>query len=888
MPVASEPAANRVGEYVIGRRIGVGGMAVVDAAYQPRVAGGRLVALKRIAAAFATDPSARRMFLREASIVTRLEHPNVVRTYDVGEIAGEAFIAMELLEGATVSQLQRATSDRVPLAMALRVVRDALRGLHAAHELCALGGAPLGLVHQDVSPQNIHVAYEGTTRILDFGVARLASVDASRTDSIRGKPCYLAPEQLNGGSIDRRADVFAMGIVLHELLTGAYLFPRASLDAAYAAILTGAIAPPRATNPEVSEAIDAVVRKALARAPRDRFATAEEMRMALAEAQERSGVAEVDVASLGAWTRALVPPAWTRAEIELAVTGGEAEGEPTEVEGDAATLPPRASARKQGSPAAVEQTVRRAVQRASRTPRTAYAIAGAAVALGVTAVAFGPALLRVSTRAHAVPAPIATTAAPPCSARACSASHGGEAYTCRAADQTCVPIASPDCTPMYEPGDLEADDTVWFGAMFPTRGPATEANGPMNMAGTDFARQEIARETHLIEGSNAALHVRRVALVGCDDSQDAMRAAKHLVDDVGVPAILGFRSGPEVSEIAGSLLIGRQVLAVASLTSSPQITRLPQPPELPRMVWRTTYSVDRIAEVTARMLEGVLEPRRPPGATTRVTLVRPEGSVGLLSYAETFYRELRFNGRPAVDNGAAYQEITFPAGTLSKEDLASLVGRVAATHPTFVVVLGAGVGEPLAMGVEAKSKGAGTTYILPSQPLQVMKEFIGRSADRRHRVFSIQAASRSLANARFVIRYNEAHADKVTRVLNPGVSYDAFYLLAYATFALGREAVTGPSLARAFERLLPPGPPIEVGPTNVYEALGHLSTTGRIDLQGEWTALDFDPKTGEGPADFVLACAGVDESGSASGESVESGVAFGAKANVLEGSLRCP
>ena len=326
--------ASRFGDYFVATRIGAGAMGVVDAAYQRGPLGGRLVALKRIAAAFSNDPSVQQRFLREASILTRLEHPNVVRTYEVGEAGGEAFIAMELLEGATVSQLQRATSERLPLGMALRIVHDALRGLHAAHELRGPGGRALGLVHQDISPQNLHVAYEGTTRILDFGVARLTAVDASRTDSIRGKPCYLAPEQLSLGSIDRRADLFAMGIILHELLTGAYLFPRVTLDAAYAAILWGTIHPPRATHPDVPEEIDAVACRALARDPAARFETAEEMRHALAAAQQRLGIEDVDVASLGTWVRRAVPPAWTREEVEREVALGETQASTFDVASD--------------------------------------------------------------------------------------------------------------------------------------------------------------------------------------------------------------------------------------------------------------------------------------------------------------------------------------------------------------------------------------------------------------------------------------------------------------------------------------------------------------------------------------------------------------------------
>ena len=312
--------AKRLGAYLLGPRIGAGGMAVVDAAYHLGPAGGRLVALKRMAASFSNEPTARRLFLREASIVTRLEHPNVVRTYEVGEADGETFIAMELLEGATIAQLQRSFDGPVPLPITLRIVRDALRGLHAAHELCAPGGRPLGVVHQDVSPQNIHVAYEGTTRVLDFGVARLSGVETSRTNAVRGKPCYLAPEQLALQPVDRRADIFAMGIVLHELLTGASLFPREHAEAAYAAILMGSIPPPGAMRADIPSEIDSVVRRALSRLPADRFATAEDMRIALAIAQEAAGIPDVDAGSVGDWVRRVVSPSWTRNALEMEVT----------------------------------------------------------------------------------------------------------------------------------------------------------------------------------------------------------------------------------------------------------------------------------------------------------------------------------------------------------------------------------------------------------------------------------------------------------------------------------------------------------------------------------------------------------------------------------------
>jgi serine/threonine protein kinase len=325
-PAVAWPRETSPAGYRIGRRIGMGGMAVVDAAHRAGPGPTRLVALKRLAARFSGDDRARRLFLREASILTRIEHPNVVRTYEVGEVDGEAFIAMELLEGATLAQLMSATRGRVPVPIALRIARDALRGLHQAHELQAADGAALGLVHQDVSPQNIHVAYEGTTRILDFGVARLAATDASRTGSILGKSCYLSPEQLALGVVDRRADVFALGVVLYELLTGVELFPRESADAAYAAILKGGVHSPRSVCPDLPEPVDSVVRRALAREPHERLASADAMRVALAEAQEHEGIRDVDVAVVGAWVVEMLPRAWTRAELERELTTTTLDG----------------------------------------------------------------------------------------------------------------------------------------------------------------------------------------------------------------------------------------------------------------------------------------------------------------------------------------------------------------------------------------------------------------------------------------------------------------------------------------------------------------------------------------------------------------------------------
>src|SRR5262249_11105057 len=138
--------------------------------------------------------------------------------------------------------------------------------------------------------------------------------------------------------------------------------------------------------------------------------------------------------------------------------------------------------------------------------------------------------------------------------RGCVEQHGGEPWLCRASDKKCAPIAIEDCVPHFEPGDLEGEDTIWLGAMFPTKGPLADAFGKMNAEGAELARKEFARATGSLHGAGASLRVPRVALAVCDDAENPARAAHHLVEDVGVPAILGFRSGQEIVDLASSIL----------------------------------------------------------------------------------------------------------------------------------------------------------------------------------------------------------------------------------------------------------------------------------------------------------------------------------------------
>jgi serine/threonine-protein kinase len=414
---------SRFGQYVVGPRIGTGGMALIHAALETSEGGGRVVALKRMADARALDSDARRLFLRETSIAMRIEHPNVVRAYEVGEVEGEPYIAMELLEGATLANLQRAAQSRIPLPVALNIIAGALRGLHAAHQLRGQGGEALGLVHQDISPQNLHVSCEGTTRILDFGVARLLSVDASRTDAVRGKACYLAPEQLQLGKITNRTDIFAIGIVLHELLTGVPLFPRSHAELTYAAILSGSIPSPRSRRGDIPDELDAIALRALAVSPSERFESADEMRRALIAAQERARIAPVDIAAVGEWVQRIAPPSWTKAAIERDLH--KVAGALADASADLSTLVPRRAAR----------TPRRLRRERSRR------LAVIAVAAGLMAVGSGWAVFRARL-------PQATAAAATASTRAPVAAMASTPASAPAlADPTASTPSQPTSTP---------------------------------------------------------------------------------------------------------------------------------------------------------------------------------------------------------------------------------------------------------------------------------------------------------------------------------------------------------------------------------------------------------------------------------------------------------
>jgi serine/threonine protein kinase len=268
--------------------LGSGGMADVFLAVR-RGPGGftKLLVLKRMRPAVGMEESDfAAMFVDEARIAARLNHPNVVETFAIRHAANRFEMEMEWLDGQALQRIVRRAAKHgrvIERSIAVVLVRQALAGLDYAHGLTDYDGTPLSIVHRDVGPQNIFVTYEGRVKILDFGIAKFATQEnETRIGIIKGKVRYMAPEQAQGRRVDRRADVFPMGIVLWELLTGRRYWANEEEMAVFQRLRSGAL-PPRARElvPDLPEALDDVCARALAHDPDERFATAAEFAEAL-------------------------------------------------------------------------------------------------------------------------------------------------------------------------------------------------------------------------------------------------------------------------------------------------------------------------------------------------------------------------------------------------------------------------------------------------------------------------------------------------------------------------------------------------------------------------------------------------------------------------------
>ncbi len=402
--VRAEPRI--VGRYAIHGEIASGGMASVHIARLTEASGAvRTVAIKRTHPHLAREPDFALMFLDEARVASRIQHPNVVATLEVLGTAEELALVMDYVHGESVWKLVRAAKERgepVPVAIAASILVGTLHGLHAAHEATDERGAPLRIVHRDVSPQNILVGTDGVARLVDFGIAKAAGrLHSTHDSSVKGKYAYMAPEQVRGEAVSRLTDTYAAAIVFWELLTGERLFAGKTEAETIHKCLVGRVQPPSLFAPGIGPELAAIVSRALTREPARRYQSALELATDI-----EACVPPIDVADVGAWVQRMAGESLAAREHMLAeIERGEREDRQTPTGAAGATPAP---------------TIGTRAPRRSRTAATLFAIAAVAlVAAGASTVA---ARRRTPDATDAVPATpwpattasaVATDLAPP-------------------------------------------------------------------------------------------------------------------------------------------------------------------------------------------------------------------------------------------------------------------------------------------------------------------------------------------------------------------------------------------------------------------------------------------------------------------------------------------
>jgi serine/threonine protein kinase len=289
------PSLTKIGKYELLRSLAVGGMAEVFLARQTSVHGfEKMLVVKKILPHLRTQDRFVDMFLDEARLAARFNHPNVVQIYDLGQEGDIFYIAMEYIHGEDIKSIVRRCAKikkRIPIEHIVKTFSGVLDGLNYAHNQRDLDGNPGGIVHRDVSPHNILISFEGGVKLVDFGIAKARTqISTTIPGRVKGKHAYMSPEQCQGLNLDGRSDIFSTGIVMYELVTWTRLFKRKNDIDTLKAIVAGDIKQPRSLNPEIDEELEQIILKSLSNRPEDRYQTARDMQLALEDYLLNSGM----------------------------------------------------------------------------------------------------------------------------------------------------------------------------------------------------------------------------------------------------------------------------------------------------------------------------------------------------------------------------------------------------------------------------------------------------------------------------------------------------------------------------------------------------------------------------------------------------------------------
>ena len=860
---AERRLGSTVGKYRLERVLGVGGMASVYLAIHRN---GHRVAVKMLHPEISSDPDLRARFVREGYAANAIEHRGVVRVLDDDETEdGSAFIVMDLLAGETLAARCKRFAGKLPVRDVLALGHQLLDVLAAAHAR--------GIVHRDIKPENLFWTSEGVLKVLDFGIARvrLGSSDSEPTHTGRamGTPAFMAPEQAFGRArdVDERTDVYACGATMFTAISGSLVH---EAETAQEQVVYAATRPARslaAVAPDAPAEVVALVDRALAFERADRWPTAAAMREAIARVHQ----------ALYGETLVAATPAGQAGQVAQGARSAF-ESAPTL---DART--PMGQSSEPKAPASTPAPIVVAHERSHRWVGYASVLLAAAVAVAVVA--------------RPSPAPVAPTAgtgsagsvgAASCTNAACSA--GGRNAVCRRG--ACVPLESADCTVLARPEDVADDATIWVGAMFPTHGPMAP-QFTESIRAVDLARRDFLEVANGLPSGRPGAAPRPLAVVQCDDSVDAARAARHLVDDVGVPAVIGFARSKEVVDLALSLFDPRGVMALAANTA-PMLSNVPGLPGQPRMVWRVSYSSAILAGALTALVATVERQLRAshvlgPGEPMRVLLDRVANTTGI-GVSDAVVAQLRYNRGTVAENGErTFREVIVP--DLADMDGNTGGGRIAAEIAAFrphVVIDTAGGPElvPAAEAAWPKTERFRPVYAMQGSLSDAeYAAAVARDPGLARRLFGVDTVVDTPAVAKFVLRHDEVYEPKIDALEANDAPYDAFYTFAYLVAALGDAPVDGPSLARAIPRIKT-GTPVDVGPAGIYAAVAALGRGESIDLRGAATSLDFDEATGDAPARFAAFCFRMDAGGKLT--QGESGFFYDSRARMAGGEPRCP
>jgi serine/threonine protein kinase/ABC-type branched-subunit amino acid transport system substrate-binding protein len=551
----------------------------------------KLVAVKLLRRDLAEDESFRQMFLEEARLTARLNHPNVVQTNDVGEDAGRYYIAMEYLEGQTFERVRRTrnASKLFPTTMQLSMLADVLAGLHYAHELVDYDGTPLAIVHRDVTPSNVFITYDGQVKLVDFGIAKvLDSLNHTKVGVLKGKARYMAPEQIAGIGVDRRADIFSVGVMLWEILSGGPIWAGRNETEILRRVATGDT--PQVTR-DAPPALVKICARAMAHKAEDRYPTAEALRLEI-EGYLAQHITPTRERGLGAAVSELFRDerAQIRQLIESQLKGSRPGSTALPVLGDV-------------RPGAVTEMLRTGFGRDRTTTHSGVKPTDTGPAPAVTASpppapAHNRKLLVLGGAAIAAVAATAAVFATRThgSSDAPATSRTPAPATAAAAAAVPAPRSEPHTAPLTVRGIT--DDTITLGMSAAFSGPSRELGNHMKL-GLETAFSAI--------NDAGGIGGRAVKLVALDDGYDGKRAlanVQQLIDDHNVFAIIGNVGTPTTKEALPYALAHKTVF-FGAFTGTGLLRR--DPPDRYVFNYRASYE-----DETAKMIGYLVDVKKVP------------------------------------------------------------------------------------------------------------------------------------------------------------------------------------------------------------------------------------------------------------------------------------